>query len=335
MAQRIVVVQVPYRVSFLGGGTDYPAWYNENPGAVLSATIDRYIYITLREIPCGVVDEHRVMWRHAEGARSISEIYNPIVREALDYFEWDDKRKIEISYHADLPARAGLGSSSAFAVGLVQGLSILEHGVPMFPGRATEHAIHIERDRVGDKVGDQDHLAAAWGGVNLFTFSSISSPDVTESLTLDTLPSLEALQDHMMLVYLGNQRTASTVAADVIDGMSEKDDLYRHLAQLPAQGVGALCNGDIEASGNLVGESWMLKRQQSPLVSTGAADWVYSQALELGAWGGKMLGAGGGGFMLIIAEPFRLNFIAARMPMFPTMPVRFSWQGATAQMVTF
>jgi D-glycero-alpha-D-manno-heptose-7-phosphate kinase len=292
----MIISRTPYRVSFFGGGTDYPDWYREEGGAVLSTTIDKYCYVSCRLLPPFFNLRHRIVWSHIETVSTIDEILHPAVREGLHALGFDDATGLEIHHQGDLPARAGMGSSSTFIVGLIKALTALR-GRMLSKGELARQAIALEQQRLKEHVGCQDAVAAAHGGLNLIHFSRTDDIRVTP---VTIAPSRVAeLQGRLLLFYLGSSRLASVIAGDVVANLQARRDTLRRMRAMVDEALGILSGGgDLDDFGRLLGESWRLKRELSRAVSTDAVDRVYQRAIDLGALGGKLLGAGGTGFML-------------------------------------
>jgi Predicted kinase related to galactokinase and mevalonate kinase len=323
----IVISRTPFRVSFFGGGTDYPAWFRNNGGRVLSTTIDKYCYITCRHLPPFFNIRHRIVWSHIETVQNISEILHPAVREGLGYLGFTDRDGIEIHHQGDLPARAGMGTSSSFAVGLIHALLTLRGERPS-KARLTEMAIFLEQERMGDKVGSQDQAAVAHGGFNVIDFHKDGRIEVTPV----GLPEerQRQLEDHLILFYTGASRFASDIAADVIQNIPANEKQLRRMYELVGTAT-AIVSGDgaLDAFGHLLDETWHLKRQLSARVSTDRIDAIYARARQAGALGGKLLGAGTSGFMLFFAPPERHDAIRNALGDLLHVPFRFENEGAT------
>jgi len=297
----MIISRTPYRVSFFGGGTDYPAWYREHGGAVLSAAIARYCYITCRWLPPFFEHKTRVVYSLIEDVVRNEDIQHPAVREALLALGIHDG--IEIHHDGDLPKMTGLGTSSSFTVGLLHALHALLGEFRSKMQLATE-AIHVERDRCGDRVGSQDQVCAAFGGLNHIRFA----PDdeiVVSPIPLPA-PRLRDFQDCLMLFFTGFSRYSSDVVAEQLQNLPRKTRELDEMAAMVHQGLALLTgNGDLADFGRLLHEGWRLKRSLSSRVSTPDIDAMYSRARQAGALGGKIAGAGGGGFLLLFAEPDR------------------------------
>jgi D-glycero-alpha-D-manno-heptose-7-phosphate kinase len=296
----MIISRTPYRVSFFGGGTDYPAWYREHGGAVMATTIDKYCYISIRELPPFFDHRCRVVYSIVENVREISEIKHPAVRAVLEWL--GVTRGVEIHHDGDLPARSGVGSSSAFTVGLLSAVHALEGQYTSKEALANE-AIHVEQCLLREAVGLQDQVSAAFGGFNHVTIR----PDGEYQVNPVVIPHrrLDELQNHLLLLFTGISRTAAEVAQTVLDNVGNREAELRALQQMVDRAIEILTSPktDLVEFGHLLHESWILKRTLSPLVSNSTVDNLYETARRAGAVGGKLLGAGGGGFMLLFVPP--------------------------------
>jgi D-glycero-alpha-D-manno-heptose-7-phosphate kinase len=320
----IVIARAPFRVSFFGGGSDYPAWSQREPGAVLSTAIDKYVYISCRYLPPFLGIRHRVVWRHVELIDTIAEILHPAIREGLRYLGFDDARGIELHYQGDLPARSGVGSSSSFAVGLIQALMSLR-GQEIEKKKLAEMAIELEQVRMKDVVGSQDQVAAAYGGLNIIRFHC-GKFDV-QPLGLPEERGRDLLQ-RLMLFFPGRSRL-STQAADAISrNVAARSDHIRRMVSMVDEGAKILLHGNLDDFGCLLDEGWQLKRELSDQVSSPHVDALYTCAREAGAIGGKLLGAGGTGFMLLFVPPDRREAIREALPGCIEVPFAFDHDGS-------
>jgi len=325
----MIISRTPFRISFFGGGTDYPAWYREHGGAVLATTIDKYCYLTCRRLPPFFEHRYRIVYSQMENTRTVDEIVHPGVRETLRHLGID--YGLELHHDADLPARSGLGSSSSFTVGLLHALYGLDGRMPSKRQLAAE-AIHIEQTRIGDTVGAQDQVLAAHGGFNHVRFQQ--NGDIT--VTPLTLPArrVAELDDHLMLFYTGIQRTASVVAQTYVQDVASKERQLRTLGGLVDQGIAALSgDDDIRGFGELLHEAWQTKRSLSASVSNDHIEEIYAAARSAGASGGKVLGAGGGGFMVFFAPPAKQA--AVRESLRGLIHVPFHFESSASQIVFF
>lgn len=291
----MIITKTPFRISFFGGGTDYPVFFREHGGAVLASTIDKYSYITCRYLPRFFEHNSRIVYSKTELVQSIEEINHPSVRECLRFMQVN--AGIEVHHDADLPARSGLGSSSAFTVGFLHSLHALQGNMVTKKQLAME-AIHVEQQMIGESVGSQDQCCAAFGGFNRIEFCS--SNDVIVQPIIMSQAHLRALEDNLVMVFTGLTRIAATVAATQISQTCNRICELIQMRDMVEEGIQIL-NRDvsgIDDFGKLLHEAWLLKRSLTDQISNGSLDDMYEIGLSAGAIGGKLLGAGGGGFFL-------------------------------------
>ncbi len=297
----MIISRTPFRISFFGGGTDYHTWYREHGGAVLSTTINHYCYLTCRHLPPFFPEKTRVVWSRIEAVMDHDQIVHPAVRAVLQYMGMDTG--LEVHHTGDLPARSGLGSSSAFTVGLLHALHALQGRMSNKRELACE-AVHIEREVIRENVGVQDQIATAYGGFN--KISILPSGDFQVEPVIVPPHRLEELQSHLLLFFTGVSRTASNIARDQMQAQA-RGDKKAELMKMREMVDDALkiltTNSDIAEFGKLLHESWQIKRSLSASVAPEFIDEIYNRAIGAGALGGKLLGAGGGGFMLFFAKP--------------------------------
>jgi D-glycero-alpha-D-manno-heptose-7-phosphate kinase len=295
----MIISKTPYRISFFGGGTDYPCWYKENRGAVLSTSVNKYCYITMRYLPPFFPHKHRIVYSKIETVNNINEILHPAARATLEFARID--KGVEIHHDGDLPARAGMGSSSAFTVGMLHSLYALKGQIPSKEKLAKE-AIYIERDILKENVGAQDQVATAFGGFNKINFSG--NDDITVQPICIPDARIKELKNHLMLYFTGFSRIASEVAKSQIENTPNKRRELNFMCQMVDEGVKILSeNHPISDFGKLLDEAWRMKRSLTDKISTSQIDQIYERATKAGALGGKLLGAGGGGFMLLFVPP--------------------------------
>lgn len=320
----MIISRTPLRISFLGGGTDYPVWYKENEGAVLATSIDKYIYITCRYLPPFFEHKSRIVWSLVELVKDTSEIKHPSVRECLKFMKI--KKGVEIHYDADLPSKSGLGSSSAFTVGLLNSLYALK-GKIISKEQLAKEAIYIEQKVLKENVGCQDQILVAYGGLNLIEFKR-SGEFYIHPLTINS-QRLKLFQSFLMLIFTGFTRFSSQIGKEWIRQAHEKRKTYRDLHGLVYEGV-KIINSDtgLPKFGKLLHESWRIKRSLDRKISNPTIDEIYSLALKTGALGGKLLGAGGGGFLLIFAEPVVQQKIRSKLKKFLCIPFNFENLGS-------
>ena len=321
----MVITRTPFRISFFGGGTDYPTWANAHGGEVLSTAIDKYCYITCRHLPPFFEFKHRIVYSLIENVRHWDEIKHPAVRAVL---EWAGQEQgLEIHHDGDLPARSGLGSSSSFTVGLVHALAAMK-GRLIAKDALAQDAIHIEQDLIKENVGSQDQVAAAFGGFNRIEFKRCGAFHV--SPVIIPRRRIDELQSHLMLCFTGLSRIASEVAQDQIANMGRRERELHRMRAMVDEAVAILHgqNTPIEEFGKLLHDSWMLKKELSSKVSTAGIDELYQAALDAGATGGKLLGAGGGGFLLLFVKPELQAQVKARLKHLVHVPFGFDEGGS-------
>lgn len=317
----MIVSQTPYRISFFGGGTDYPAWFRQHGGAVLSTSINKYCYISGRHLPPFFDHTHRIVYSAIECVKTNAEIRHPSVRAVFEFLRV--QRGLEIHHDGDLPARSGIGSSSSFTVGLLHALSALE-GRALSQRELASLAIFLEQEKIGEAVGSQDQVAAAFGGLNHIEFSRNGDFSVSP-VEMDAARKAQ-LNRNLMLFFTGFPRQAEVIARSKIENFARKEkDLFR-MSSFVGEGLKILRDGStrLDELGSLLHESWMLKRELSAHVSSPRIDEIYQAGLGAGALGGKLLGAGGGGFMLFYAPESAQA--AVRSALAPLLEVEFEFE---------
>ena len=321
----MIVSRTPFRISFFGGGSDYPAWYTKYGGKVIGTTIDKYCYISCRYLPPFFTYKHRIVYSNMEYVNDISEIKHPAVQGILKSFKTE--KGLEIHHDGDLPARSGLGSSSSFTVGLLHSLHALEGKFTSKRDLALE-AMHIEQDVLSENVGSQDQILAAYGGFNTVEFHSTGNFDVHPVI----LPKerLTHFQQHLMLCFTGITRIASTIAKSHIENLEKRKREIQLMQQMTNEAISVLQSetASIEEFGRLLNEYWEYKKSLSDKVTTPEVDEIYKAAREAGAIGGKLLGAGGGGFMIFFAKPEIQRKIRERLKNLVHVGFRFDFSGS-------
>jgi D-glycero-alpha-D-manno-heptose-7-phosphate kinase len=320
----MIISRTPFRISFFGGGTDYPSWYRDHGGAVLVTSINKYCYISCRYLPPFFDYRSRILYSKIELVKSPSEIQHPSVRAALQFLKIEDG--VEIHHDGDLPARTGLGSSSTFTVGLLHALYALR-GQMVAKMRLAQDAIHIEHDILNESVGAQDQVITAHGGLQRIDFA----PDDTFSLSPMILKKdrLVAFQNHCMLVFTGFTRSASEIASEQVKNTSQNKSTLKQMYEMVTTATDLLKGGaDLSEFGRLLHENWLLKQSLSSRVSTADINSIYEAGRQAGALGGKILGAGGGGFLLFFAAPEIHARIRAKLDKFLHVPFRFETLGS-------
>lgn len=295
----MIITRTPFRISFFGGGTDYPVWYEKNGGAVLSTTINKYCHVICRNLPPFFSHKHRVTYSKIELPNKIKDIDHPSVRETLKFLKWN--KGIEVMHYGDMPHMSGIGSSSSFTVGLLNALYGLRGEIKTKRQLALD-AIHVEQNLINESVGSQDQTAAAFGGFNKIEFGGPQTISVAP-ITLRS-ERLQDLQNHLVMFFTGLSRKAPEIAAAQIKKTPQKGNELRAMRQMVDRAIDILnSNANITDFGKLLHESWRLKRSLTSKISNSDIDNIYATGLSTGAIGGKLLGAGGGGFMLFFARP--------------------------------
>jgi D-glycero-alpha-D-manno-heptose-7-phosphate kinase len=321
----MIITRTPFRISFFGGGTDYPAWFQKNGGEVLSTTIDKYCYITCRHLPPFFDYKHRIVYSAIENVKHWDEIKHPAVRGVLSQINC--AKGLEIHHDGDLPARSGLGSSSSFTVGLLHALAALK-GNYISKEQLARDAINMEQKVIGENVGSQDQIAAAYGGFNRIEFLRSGSFQVSPMVVKKQ--RMRDLNKHLMLCFTGFARYSSEVAQSTIANLKQREIELRRMREMVDEAVQILhsCSRPIEEFGDLMHESWVCKRALSDKVSTPEIDAIYEKARGAGAIGGKILGAGGGGFMLLFVPPERQPAVRAALGGLVHVPFGFDEGGS-------
>ena len=306
----MIISKTPFRISLFGGGTDYPKWYHENGGSVLATTIDKYCYISCRHLPPFFEHKHRIVYSKIESVKTTEEIQHPVVRAVLSNLSITDG--LEIHHDADLPARSGLGSSSSFTVGLINVLNALK-GLQISKQDLAKQATYIEQEVLKETVGSQDQVLAAFGGFNRIDFHPDDSFNISPVIINKDL--VEQLQSHMLLFFTGLSRFSSDIARDKVSNFTNRFQELTRIKEMVDEGMSILQSPStpIMDLGKLMHESWKLKRSLSVKVSTPKIDEIYEAGIKAGAMGGKILGAGGGGFILFFAEPKNHKKIRERL----------------------
>lgn len=307
----MIISRAPFRVSFFGGGTDYPVWFEEHGGSVLGTSINKYCYIMVRKLPPNFSNKYRIVYREEEFVNKIEDIKHPAVRECLKFLEID--KGLEIIHWADLPARKGMGTSSTFTVNLLNALNSRNAS----PLQLAKDAIEVEQERLRESVGCQDQCFAAIGG-----FLRIDFPE----LTYRTVANGE-LPKYLMLFDTGTSRIASHVAREQITETPNRKPELKAMQDMVPEAVELLEKNDYIGFGRLLGEEWLLKRKLTNKTSTPEIDAIYEAGIKAGAIGGKLLGAGKGGYMLFFAEPDKQDSVRKALEL-PEVKFEFESKGA-------
>lgn len=326
----MIISRTPYRISFFGGGTDYPNWFRDHGGSVLSTTINKYCYISCRKLPNFFEKKHRFVYSKIETVNHWNEIEHPSIRAVLKYLNIQDG--LEIHHDGDMPARSGIGSSSAFTVGLINALYALEGKIISKQDLATL-AVHIEQNVIGETVGSQDQFAAAFGGLNRIDFRKDNSVDVTPIVAQPN--RIDGLNSRFLLFFTGFSRIAETVAKSKVEGIQEKAGLLNTLHSFVDDGISILQSrsSSLDEFGRLLHESWKIKRELSTKVSNSQIDEIYQAGIDSGAIGGKLIGAGGGGFILFYVPHEAQSSVRDKLKNF--LEVGFQFENRGSQIVLY
>ena len=321
----MIISRTPFRISFFGGGTDYPVYYKEHGGAVLSTTINKYCYITCRHLPPFFDHKFRIRYTSKEEIQNIEEIRHPSVRECLRFMEID--KGIEMVHSGDIPAMSGIGSSSSFTVGFLNALYALQ-GKMVTKRKLAFDAIHVEQNLIGEHVGSQDQVAAAFGGFNKIEFGD-SEGIYVKPITIEG-EKLKCLQDRMLFYFTGFSRFASDIANEQIEKTSQNLKELHAMKEMVDEAIRIL-DARVEGLddfGRLLHEAWQIKKSLSAKISNGQIEHIYDTALRAGALGGKVCGAGGGGFILLFVPPDNIERVKEALKDFLMVPFRFESLGS-------
>lgn len=324
----MVITKTPFRMSFFGGGTDIEEFYKEYGGSVLSTTFDKYCYVIVRHLPRFFDYRNQITYSKIERVIEANEIQHPSVRMAMEYL---DMKELILTYDADLPARTGLGTSSSFAVGMLNAFYALK-GKYASKKQLADDAIYLERVLCNEAGGLQDQIAASFGGLNRINFTC----DGYEVLPVIISPSRKVqLNENLMLFFTGFTRFSAEIQADTKKNIGDKTKELLEMKTLvdEAEKVLTNCNGDLDEFGRLLDYTWKLKRQTSIKISTDSIDEQYDAAIKSGALGGKLLGAGGGGFLLFYVEKDKQD--AVRKALNGLLEVPFTFENGGTSVIYY
>lgn len=318
----MIITRTPFRMSFFGGGTDFESYFKEHGGAVLSTTFDKYCYVSVRHLPRFFDYWNEIIYSKIERVKATEEIAHPAVRNAM---LMKDMHELRLSYDADLPARSGLGTSSSFAVGMLNAFSALK-GKKLSKRQLADEAIYLERVLCSESGGIQDQIAAAFGGLNLISFGP-DGYEVTPVRISEERRSM--LNDRLMLFFTGFSRFSSDIQQGTVKALKDRIAELKEMTGLTyeAQRLLESETADLGEFGRMLDHTWKLKRGISSGISTGSIDAMYNAGISAGAAGGKLLGAGGGGFLLFYVEPERQAEVAEAMKELMHIPFKFEKDG--------
>lgn len=319
----MIITKTPFRMSFFGGGTDMPSFFNEHGGAVISTTFDKYCYVNVRHMPPFHPYISELVHNRFERVNDIDEIEHPLIRECM---RLHDIHEIRLTYEGDLPARTGLGTSSTFAVGMLNAFCALK-GKMMSKRQLAREAIHVEREVLKENGGWQDQVAAAYGGLNRIDFKD---GDFTVHPIIISPERKKELDENLLLFYTGVQRFSSEIQADTFGKTMDKTLQLQDMLALvdEAEAVLADRNTSLNEFGKLLDKTWKLKRGTGSKISNGSIDELYDIGIKAGALGGKLLGAGGGGFLLFYCEKEKQGKLIEVLEKLMIVPFHFENDGA-------
>ncbi len=319
----MITTRSPYRISFFGGGTDYEDWFSNNGGAFLSLAVNYFTYITFRVKPKFQDKEYRILWRLAEEVQDINDIQHPIVREILKEFKYHDTG-LDISYIGDLPGGAGMGSSSAFTSALILALKTYTKE-SVTPYELSELAYDIEKNKLKETVGIQDQIATSFGGFN--------KVNIEKDGTFQVIPvnlssyNLNNFLNRLVLVYTGTTRRATEAAEKSVKNMKNKNFEYQKLHQMVSYAHNLLLENKLDDFGKLLHEAWEIKKDLSNTMSNNVINDLYDLGKKNGAIGGKLLGAGGGGFLLFMCKEGMREKLISSFKKNTIVPIKVSFKG--------
>ena len=317
----MIITKTPFRMSFFGGGTDFPDFYNEHGGAVLSTTFDKYCYVTVRHLPPFFDYANEIIYAKTERVNSVGDIMHPAVREAMN---WLDMQELRVTYDADLPARTGLGTSSSFAVGMLSAFYSLK-GKYADKKKLADDAIYLERVLCNENGGIQDQIAVSFGGMNKISFDANG---YTVSPVIVSADRKKELNDNLMMFFTGFSRFSSDIQEQHKNAISEKTAQLIEMKTLVGEAEKVLIgNGNLSEFGRLLDYTWKLKRGMTRSVSTDSINNIYDVAVKEGAMGGKLLGAGGGGFLVFYVEKERQDCVRKALSGLTEVPFSFEDSG--------
>ncbi len=319
----MIISKTPYRISFFGGGSDYPEWYNEFGGTVLSTTINKYLYITCRELPDFFDHKYRIVWSKIEKVNNIKQIQHHAIRGILEHYKFN--KGLEIHYDGDLPARSGMGSSSSFVVGLINALFTMDKK-NLNQKELAKKSLFIEQKILNEVVGSQDQIAAAYGGFNRIFFQKNNSFKIKK---IKKNKNLKLLEDNLILIYTSINRTAHFIASSYVKHLtSTKKHYIKEIVDHVEEGQKIIESGNIDDFGKLLNSAWDMKKQLGKSITNNKIDNLYDYAIKNGALGGKILGAGGGGFLLLyMKKKDRIKFLNKNDKII-NIPFKFSDTGS-------
>ena len=318
----MIIIRTPYRISFFGGGTDYPAWYREHGGCVLSTSINKCSFLVLRKLPEIFDYRYKIRYFADETTKCVDDIQIPVIREAIKYMNFEDG--LDITHHGDLPNRTGIGSSSSFTVSLIHGLATLKNE-QITKRDLARKSIYLEQNVLREAVGSQDQVAAAFGGFNRIEFGGYT--DFTcYSLHLKK-DILQELESWVQLFFTEKLRNSFDIAEKKITNISSKKVDLNIMKDLTHEAERVLYEHRIYDFANLLNDQWKLKKSMESSITNTEIDDIYDKGIQAGAVGGKLLGAGGGGFIIFLTPPHMQKKVAEKLKL-RQVPLNFDYLGS-------
>ena len=318
----MLITKTPYRISFFGGGTDYPEWYQKHGGTFLSTTIDKYVYLTVRQLPSFSDANYRIVWSKVETVSKIKDIQHNVVREMLNTFKF--KTGMEVHYQGDLPARSGMGSSSSFVVGLMNSFSNIKKK-NISKNDLAKKSIHFEQKILKEVVGIQDQISATYGGFNKV---DIDQKGAYRLKKIKITNKIKEFNENLVLVFTGINRTANEIAGQYVSGLTKKKIEMKEISSQVREGENLLLKNQFDDFGRLLHEGWKLKKSLGKVITNKKIDELYDFSLKHGALGGKILGAGGGGFMLLYIPKKKIINFKKKLKNIKIIPFKFYENGS-------
>ncbi len=320
----MIISKTPYRISFFGGGSDYPNWYLKNGGEVISTTINKYIYLSCRNLPPFFNHKHRIVWSRVELVKNSNQIKHKAVKNMMKYFKI--KNGLEIHYDGDLPAKSGMGSSSCFVVGLINTIHALKK-IKLNKKNLAKKSIFFEQKILNEVVGSQDQIAATYGGFNKIIFKKNGTFSIKQ-LSIKN-KTIRKLNSNLLLVYTGYKRTAHHIAKSYVNKLqSSKKEYILKISNYVKSAEIALKKGQLDNFGKLLNDAWQEKKKLSTSITNSNIDKIYNKAIKNGALGGKLLGAGGGGFFIFYVPRHKQKKFIKNFKNLITIPFKFTNEGS-------
>ena len=321
----MIITRTPFRVSFFGGGSDMPWFYEHHPSLVVGAAINKYCFISLRKLPKYFKYKSRISYSKIEEVCENEEIEHKAIRESLRLYGIEDG--VEISHSSDVPARTGIGSSSSFAVGLINAIRTINYKAVTKQSLASE-AIYLEQKVLCENVGCQDQIFASYGGLNIIRFSNKfnSGYSVTPLFLEENFE--KKLFDSIILIFSETDRISSSVSGKYLTPISNKENELLSIVQMAEESISLFQSQNIEKIGKLLHKSWEIKRNMHEAVSNNKINNIYNDCMSLGAYGGKLLGAGGGGFLMIMANKIAMSKIKETFKYSVQIPIEVDYEGS-------